>query len=122
MCRSLVGAGFRADLMEKNKGDLVFGLPPANTKRWVSRRKAAVVLATRAGVISREGACERYMLSPEELVAWETAFDQHGIRGLRVTNLQDYRTAAFGDRRGDVRSRRRTRNGGAQHQPGPAMR
>jgi hypothetical protein len=89
--------------MERNKGDLVFVLPPANTKRWVSRRKAAVVVATRADVISREEAYERYALSPEELAAWEAAFDGHGIRGLRITSLQNYRVASGGNRQGHLR-------------------
>ena len=87
-------------VVDENKGELVLRLPPANTKRWVSRRKAAIVLATRAGIISREEAYERYMLSPEELAAWETVFDQNGIRSLRVTRLQDYRNAVLGDRHG----------------------
>ena len=85
---------------DKKKNDLDLGLPPVNTRRWVSRRKAAVVLATRAGVITREEAYERYMLSPEELTAWETAFDQNGTHGLRATHLQDHRNAALGNRGG----------------------
>jgi Protein of unknown function (DUF1153) len=85
--------------IDKNKSDPGPGLPSADTKRWVSRRKAAVVLATRAGVISREQACERYGVSPEELAAWEMAFDRHGIRGLRVTSLQNYRYGSLGERR-----------------------
>jgi len=64
--------------------DLV--LPPQDTKRWSSRRKAAVVIAIRAGVITREEACERYLLSTEELVGWEAAFDKNGIPGLRVSS------------------------------------
>ena len=64
--------------------DLV--LPPQDTKRWSSRRKAAVVIAIRAGVITREKACERYLLSTEELVGWEAAFDKNGIPGLRVSS------------------------------------
>ena len=98
---------------DKNKNELVLGLPPVNTRRWVSRRKTAVVRAIRGGVISREEAYERYMLSPEELAAWETAFDQYGIRGLRATHLQDHRNAALGNRGGDVRSRGRAANGNA---------
>jgi hypothetical protein len=64
--------------------DLV--LPAEDTKRWSSRRKAAVVVAIRGGVITREEACRRYMLSEEELAAWETAFDRSGIPGLRIAN------------------------------------
>ncbi len=61
-------------------------LPPAETLRWSLRRKAAVVVATRTGVITREEACRRYTLSEEELAGWETAFDRSGIPGLRIVN------------------------------------
>jgi hypothetical protein len=66
-------------------------LPPADTKRWSPSRKAAVIAATRTGIISREEVCTRYMMSDEELVAWERAFDQNGVPGLRTTRLQCYR-------------------------------
>ena len=66
-------------------------LPPAHTKRWVVRRKAAVVEAVNAGLISLEEACRRYTLSVEEFLSWEKAMDKHGLRGLRVTRLQEYR-------------------------------
>jgi hypothetical protein len=66
-------------------------LPPPDTKRWSSRRKAAVVIATRTGIISRDEACRRYMLSDEELANWEAAFDERGIPGLRSASLQLYR-------------------------------
>jgi hypothetical protein len=88
---------------DRDKSYLVLDLPPANTKRWVSRRKAAVVVAMRAGVISREEAYERYALSPEELAVWEAAFDRHGIRGLRITSLPIYRHASSGNRQGHLR-------------------
>jgi hypothetical protein len=68
-------------------------LPAADTKRWSPRRKAAVVAAARAGLISREEACARYQLSAEELAAWEKAFDQNGVPGLRTTRQQSYRNA-----------------------------
>ena len=76
---------------DRDKARLLAGLPPAETRRWSCRRKAAVVVAIRAGVLGREEACERYLLSPEELSGWETALDQNGIPGLRVTRLQIYR-------------------------------
>lgn len=69
-------------------------LPPPNTKRWVVRRKAAVVAAVRSGVISLEEACNRYTLSVEEFLSWERAMEKHGLRGLRVTRLQDYRSSS----------------------------
>ena len=67
-------------------------LPPPETKRWVIRRKAIVVAAVRAGVISLEDACRRYTLSIEEFLAWQRMVDSHGLPGLRVTRLQDYRS------------------------------
>ena len=66
-------------------------LPPPDTKRWVSRRKAEVVLAVRHGLLTLEAACQRYDLSLEEYMSWERLIDQHGIPGLRVTRLQEYR-------------------------------
>jgi len=72
------------DRSDRSTQDLV--LPPLDTIRWSSRRKAAVVVATRTGVITREEACRRYTLSEEELAGWETAFDRSGISGLRIAN------------------------------------
>jgi hypothetical protein len=84
-------ASIATDKGDTCTGDLLLPLPPADTERWVPRRKAAVVAGVRTGIISRKEACERYLLSPEELAAWETAFDQNGIPGLRVTRAQYYR-------------------------------
>lgn len=67
-------------------------LPPPETRRWVARRKAEVVTAVRAGVLSFEDACRRYGLSAEELMAWERALDRHGVEALRVTRLQKFRS------------------------------
>ena len=66
-------------------------LPPANTKRWVVRRKAVVVAAVRSGALSLQDACRRYHLSVEEFLAWQSAIDRYGVPGLRVTRLQIYR-------------------------------
>ena len=60
-------------------------LPPPDTKRWITRRKAEVVAAIRRGLISREEACGRYGISSEELLSWEERLEQHGIDGLRTT-------------------------------------
>ncbi len=69
-------------------------LPPADTVRWVARRKAQVVCAVRGGLISRQEACDRYGISDEELFSWEKSLDDHGLRALRVTKTQRYRQAA----------------------------
>ena len=66
-------------------------LPAPGTKRWVIRRKAEVVAAVRSGTISLEDACNRYKLSMEEFLSWQRLIDSHGLAGLRVTRLQDYR-------------------------------
>jgi len=66
-------------------------LPPPNTKRWVARRKAAVVAAVRGGLISLEDACHRYSLSVEEFRSWQRMIEKHGVYGLRVTRLKEYR-------------------------------
>ena len=67
-------------------------LPPPDTKRWVIRRKAEVVAAVRTGLISLDEACRRYTLSIEEFLSWQRLIDSHGLAGLRVTRLQDYRS------------------------------
>ena len=66
-------------------------LPPANTQRWVIRRKAEVVAAVRGGLLTQEDACTRYCLSEEEFAAWQAAIDRHGLAGLRTTRIQQYR-------------------------------
>ncbi len=71
----------------------VDSLPPANTTRWVIRRKAEVVAAVRNGLIGLDEACERYRLSAEEFLNWERLIGAHGLRGLRSTRTQDYRGA-----------------------------
>ncbi|MBV9814207.1 MAG: DUF1153 domain-containing protein [Alphaproteobacteria bacterium] len=69
------------------------GLPPPDTKRWVARRKAAVVDAVRSGTMNIEDACQYYMLSREEFAAWERAIEAYGVPGLGSTRLQVYRDA-----------------------------
>jgi hypothetical protein len=66
-------------------------LPPPETSRWVARRKAQVVEAVRNGRLTLEGACRRYNISFEEYDSWTRAIERHGVRGLRVTRLQEFR-------------------------------
>lgn len=66
-------------------------LPPTDTKRWVARRKAAVLAAIEAGVLTRAQACARYHISDTELRLWERAVHFAGVPGLRVTRVQIYR-------------------------------
>ncbi|MCV2865657.1 DUF1153 domain-containing protein [Defluviimonas sp. WL0075] len=66
-------------------------LPPAETCRWVASRKAKVVKALAAGLITRTEARERYDLSEEELDLWFEAVARHGVKALKVTKIQKFR-------------------------------
>ena len=66
-------------------------LPPSNTRRWVIRRKAEVVAAVRGGLLSLDEACQRYTLTVEEFLNWQSSIDEHGLAGLRTTRIQHYR-------------------------------
>ena len=67
-------------------------LPPADTTRWVIRRKAEVVAAIRGGLLSLEAACARYELSEEEIASWQRLAETHGMMGLRTTRVNQYRS------------------------------
>ena len=69
-------------------------LPAPGTKRWGVRRKAEVVAGVRAGLISLNEACERYSLSIDEFLLWQRQFDSHGLEGLKVTRIANYRQPA----------------------------
>ena len=66
-------------------------LPPPTLKRWITRRKAEVVTAVRAGLIDLDEVCERYSITAEEYLSWQRLMEDHGLKGLRATRLQDYR-------------------------------
>ncbi len=66
-------------------------LPPNGIRRWTPMRKAEVVACVRAGLITPANACERYMLSEEELLSWGRYINKHGVSALRATCVQDYR-------------------------------
>ena len=72
-------------------------LPPPNLKRWITRRKAEVVAAVRAGLIDLDEACTRYGITIEEFLSWQRLLGEHGLYGLRATRLQDYRRPAQGE-------------------------
>ena len=58
-------------------------LPPARPQRWGMRMKANVVAAVRQGYMSLGDVCDRYGLSAEEFLSWQSALDQFGLAGLR---------------------------------------
>lgn len=76
-------------------------LPPADTTRWVIRRKAEVVAAVTGGLLSFDEACQRYSLSTEELISWQQAFDRSGMPGLRITRTVQYRRTSARPPRND---------------------
>ena len=68
-------------------------LPPPNTRRWVVRRKAAVVAAVQSGKITLEEACQRYQLTEEEFRSWQRAYEAHHER--RAIDLHSERTVNY---------------------------
>jgi hypothetical protein len=80
-------------------------LPAPDVKRWSMVRKAAVVAAVRAGLMSFEEACIRYRLHADEFLSWQQHVRRHGLKGLRSTRTQLY--SAGGAKR---RTRRRSRH------------
>ena len=66
-------------------------LPPENTRRWVARRKAAVVKGVLAGLITMDEALQTYGLSADEFDEWLHAVENHGEAALKATAIQRYR-------------------------------
>lgn len=66
-------------------------LPPAQTRRWVASRKAAVVRGVLYGLISQDEAQKLYAISAEEFREWVQAVTLHGEEALKATALQKFR-------------------------------
>lgn len=66
-------------------------LPPPETRRWVTRRKAEVIAAVRGGLITMDDACKKWSLTEEELASWQRLFDRGGLKDLRATKIRDIR-------------------------------
>jgi Protein of unknown function (DUF1153) len=61
-------------------------VPPVTTTRWVARRKAQVVGAVQAGLLTIDEACQFYRLTLEEFLSWQRALNLFGVSGLKATN------------------------------------
>jgi hypothetical protein len=61
-------------------------LPPANTVRWMARRKAEVIAAVNGGLLTMAEACHRYRISTEEFMEWERHYKADGLEGLRASS------------------------------------
>jgi hypothetical protein len=70
---------------------LASDLPPPDTQRWVIRRKAEIVAAVRGGLLSLDEACNRYGLTTEEFIAWQSSIDRYGLPGLKINRIDYYR-------------------------------
>ncbi len=66
-------------------------LPPAETRRWVASRKAAVVRGVLYGLIKEDAALNRYGLSSDEFREWVRAVSLHGEEALKATAVQRFR-------------------------------
>jgi hypothetical protein len=64
---------------------------PVRPVRWMPRKKAEIVAAIRDGYMSLEEARERYALSIEEYISWQTGIELSGLAGLRINRLQQNR-------------------------------
>jgi len=86
-------AGTHPSYIVGPNGDIITlaDLPSPHMTRWVIRRKAEIVLAVHAGLLTLDEACKRYQLTAEEFAGWQTAIEQHGLLGLRATHVQDHR-------------------------------
>ncbi len=92
MSRNVASTGARRIVIGPSGEPLTLeNLPPANTKRWVIRRKAEVVAAVRGGLISLDEACERYKLTIDEYLSWQRSLEKHGLSGLRATQVREKR-------------------------------
>jgi hypothetical protein len=75
----------------ENRQGAEMTLPPSDTVRWVASRKIMVLAAIDAGSLSIEEACLMYGLSIEEIASWSRLTELHGIDGLKISRLGEYR-------------------------------
>jgi hypothetical protein len=59
--------------------------------RWTAWQKVAVIRAVRNGTLSAAEVRARYLLSEEELTAWQADFDRNGLAGLQQKSLRQRR-------------------------------
>ena len=87
-------ANSNVSIIDRSRNQMLLQeLPPSDTKRWVISRKATVVAAVKNGAIALDEVCRRYDISAEEFLTWQEMIEKHGIRGLHVTKLQEFRAS-----------------------------
>lgn len=67
-------------------------LPPSDTVRWDTKRKARVVNAVRTGHLTLDQACSVYAMSVDEFLSWQTLLERYGAKGLMATRVKEYRS------------------------------
>lgn len=66
---------------------------PTRRGRMTPKRKVIILLAVEAGVITEAEAKKLYSISDDEWRdEWVKHFRDHGMAGLRVTRVQEYRS------------------------------
>jgi hypothetical protein len=65
---------------------------PGEAVRWTPRRKVAMLNQLATGGITQEAASRLYGTSAEELAEWRRAYEAHGLKGMRTTRGQMYRS------------------------------
>ncbi len=68
-------------------------LPPADTIRWGFKKKAIVVRAVDAGMLTLREALDRYSMTEREFQLWQKGLEKHGRAGLMNTKFQHIRRA-----------------------------
>ncbi|MES2292371.1 MAG: DUF1153 domain-containing protein [Pseudomonadota bacterium] len=59
-------------------------LPQPPVTRWVARRKAEIVASVHGGLLDRNEACQRYLITNEEFLEWDRAYAAFGLAGLKI--------------------------------------
>lgn len=59
-------------------------LPRPPVSRWVARRKAEIVTSVHGGLLNRNKACQRYLITDEEFREWDRAYAAFGLAGLKI--------------------------------------
>ena len=59
-------------------------LPRPPVKRWVARRKAEIVASVHGGLLDRNEACQRYLITNEEFLEWVRSYAAFGLAGLKI--------------------------------------
>lgn len=80
--------------LPRRTSDLIRTPLPRPDQRMTPNRKARIVDGVAAGELTIGQAIDRYGMTISEYLSWERKLDNHGVDGLRMTRLQQYRVTA----------------------------